>query len=520
MSASSYQWVEVKQDLMNEQKNSLGAGHDACCREGERNAYSLLMKRFSTRRWFVLCDLLLAGPVIAGVPIAAANSTEGAWPNWRGPNSNGSISGGEYPTKWDATNVAWKVSLPGKGSSTPIVWKERIYLTVPAEGQNAVVAFDFAGKQIWQTKLGPETPPQHRALGSSCNASPVTDGQGIFVYFKSDDFAALNLDGTIRWQTNLVQRFGREQLFWDQGTSPMLTDKDVVLARMHGGESWIAGFDKDTGALRWQQARNYNVPSENDNGYSTPLLYQEQGRDALLVWGADHLTAHAAADGQLLWSCDGFNPQGTENWPAIATPVIVGNLAIVPVGRDDRRQGRLYAVKLGGSGDVTETRRAWKRDDVGVFVCTPAEYKGKIHLLRHRGEIACIDPADGRTVWADALPRDKSSYFSSPIIANGVLYAAREDGVVFAARVEGKFELLSENPMGERIIASPVPVANHLVIRGDEHLFFVGKISAGPRHSRWSAGIWGACASQICRQDAGAPTDEGWRRSVTGIGFF
>ncbi len=412
--------------------------------------------------------------VILGPSIGWA-ATEAGWPSWRGPNGNGSIATGDYPVQWNGSNVLWKVELPGKGSSTPIVWKDRIFLTSPAEGQDSVLAFDLKGKPLWQTALGPETPPKHRTLGSSCNASPVTDGQSVFVYFKSGDFAALNLDGTVRWQTNLIQRFGREQLFWDQGSSPMVTERHVVLARLHGGESWIAGFDKATGELRWQQPRTFKAPSENDNGYTTPLLFDDNGRKALLVWGADHLTAHNAENGELLWSCGGFNPEGTGNWPAIATPLVAGNLAIVPVGRDDRKQARLHAIKLGGSGDVTASRRVWKRDDVGVFVASPVEYEGRVYLLRHRGEVVCVDPSDGKTLWAGELPKDKSSYFSSPMIAHGILYAAREDGVVFAARVNDKLELLSENPMGERIIASPVPVGNRLLIRGDRHLFCVGK---------------------------------------------
>lgn len=254
----------------------------------------------------------------------------------------------------------------------------------------------------------------------------------------------------------------------------MVTDQHVVMVRMHGGESWLAGFDKVTGELRWQQARNYQTPIENDNGYSTPLLHQHDGKPALLLWGADHLTAHDAADGKLLWSCGGFNPEATGYWPAIATPVIAGNMAVVPVGRDDRPgQAQIHGITLGGKGDVTESHRAWKREDLGVFVTSPAEYKGRVFLLRHRGGLVCLDPVSGKTLWSGAFPEHRSAYYSSPVIANGLLYAAREDGTVFVARVEEKFELLGENPMGERIIASPVPAANRLFIRGDTHLFCV-----------------------------------------------
>jgi outer membrane protein assembly factor BamB len=253
-----------------------------------------------------------------------------------------------------------------------------------------------------------------------------------------------------------------------------LTDKNVIIARMHGGESWIAAFDKLTGELRWRESRNFKTPTENNNGYTTPLLFDYKGKPALLVWGADHLTAHDANTGKVLWTCGDFNPDATGYWPAIATPVISGDVAVVPVGRDDRRQARVHGIKLDGSGNVSDTHRAWQRDGTGVFVTSPAAYKGRIYLLRHKGEIVCLDPATGKTIWTGSLPEHRTPYYSSPVVANGLLYAAREDGVIFVARVEDKFELLSENPMGERVIASPVPVGNRLLIRGDNHLFCVG----------------------------------------------
>ena len=415
---------------------------------------------------------ILCLTTLLAVPIAAPKG--GDWPSWRGPSAKGSTQTGEYPTRWSAADVAWKVALPGSGVSTPVVWKNRIYLTTPADGQDAVLALDGNGKQLWLVKLGPESAPRHRTLASSCNASPVTDGKGLFVRYRSGRLAALELDGTIRWQINLDERFGPEDLYWDQGSSPMVTDDLVIISRLHHGESWVGGFDKKTGEQRWLQKRNYQVPAENDNGYATPLLFEHKGRPALLIWGADHLTAHSAADGTLLWSAGGFNPGGTVNWPAIATPVIHGDIAVVPVGRDDRpRQARLHGIRLGGSGDVTATHRAWQRDDVGVFCTTPVEYKGRIFLLRHRGGVVCIDPATGKTIWENALPRSSASYYASPVIANGILYAAREDGVIFAVRVEDQFELLSENPMGERVIASPSLADNRLLIRGDKHLFSI-----------------------------------------------
>jgi outer membrane protein assembly factor BamB len=204
------------------------------------------------------------------------------------------------------------------------------------------------------------------------------------------------------------------------------------------------------------------------------VLFDYRGKPAFLIWGSEHLTAHACNDGAQLWSCGGFNPRQVANWPAIASPVVWNGMAIVPVGRDDRQgQARVHGIRLDGEGDVTASHRAWQRDDVGVFCCSPSEYKGRIYLLQYRGGVVCLDPATGKTLWSDALPRGSASYYASPAIAHGILYAAREDGAVFTARIGERFELLSENALGERIVASPVLAGDSLLIRGDKHLFSI-----------------------------------------------
>jgi outer membrane protein assembly factor BamB len=394
------------------------------------------------------------------------------WPHWRGPADNGSAGEGSYPVKWDATNVLWKAPLPGKGCSTPIVWNKRIFLTAPVNGLDALLAFDWEGKPLWQTTLGPEQAGLHEN-GSGCNPSPVTDGKAVFVYFYSGTLAALSLAGNVLWQTNLVAGFGPVALYWDQGTSPVLTRDDVVIARMQHGESWLAAFDKATGRMRWKAPRNFQTPVEGDNAYTTPLVIRYHGKEAVLVWGAEHMTAHDAGDGSLLWSCGGFNPQAVANWPSVASPVIAGDVAVVACGKPPRGQNHLYGIELDGAGDVTGTHRLWQRDDTGTFVPTPAAYEGRIYLLRDRGEVECLDPATGRTFWREALPKASANYYASPLVAGGMLYAARQDGVVFVVRVEGKFEMLAENDMGERIIASPVAISDRLLIRGERHLFCV-----------------------------------------------
>ncbi len=438
-----------------------------------------------------------AGPLallclLSAASLAAAQ-LQANWPRWRGPHDNGSTEAGDFPTKWEVEKVLWKAPLPGKGCSTPIVWDQRIYLTSPADGLDAVLAFDWSGKLFWQTTFGRENPGSHRN-GSGSNASPATDGKAVLVYFKSGTLAEVEFDGKVRWQTNLVQGFGPDTLYWDHGASPVLTEKYVVMTRMHHGESWLAAFDKATGELRWKASRNYQTPSEDDNGYSTPLVIRQEGREALLAWGAEHVTLHDAAEGKLLWTCGGFNPELKQNWPTVSSLVVVGDVAVVPFGRADRGQPRLHGIKLGalvdaasgspsasatgrgehpGSANVPAGERIWKREDTGAFVPTPAVYEGRVFILRDRGEVECLDPATGKTVWSGTFPKASANFYASPLIAKGKLYAAREDGVVFVANVDGKFELLAENKMGERVIASPVAVSHRLFIRAEQHLFCV-----------------------------------------------
>lgn len=407
-----------------------------------------------------------------GITLARADGVN--WPQWRGPEINGSARATKLPTKLDTARIAWQAPLPGKGCSTPIVWNDRIYVTAPVGGKDAVLAFDSSGKKLWEASFGAEEKGRHRN-GSGANPSPTTDGESLFVMFKSGNLAALNLDGSIRWQANLVEKFGPVRLFWDFGTSPVLTDKNVIVARMHQGESWLAAFDKRTGELRWKTDRTYEVPREIDNGYTTPIVVRHEGKEALLTWGAQHLTLHDAADGRLLWSCGDFNPSAASLWPAVASPVVVDDVAVVCFGRADRGIPRLHGIKLGGQGDVTKTHRLWVREDAGAFVPTPAAYNGHVYVLSDRGQLDCIEPKTGKTVWSETLPRSSSNFYASPLIAEGIMYMAREDGALYVASVKDGFKLLAETKVADRVIASLVPVGDRLLVRGESNLYCMAR---------------------------------------------
>lgn len=423
-----------------------------------------------TTRFLIACCLTLS--VLASEPVEKPES--GNWPRWRGPSDSGSVAGGNWPADLSGDNVLWKTPLPGKGCSTPIVLNQKIYVTAPVDGKDALLCLNLDGVIEWKTTFAEENKGKHRN-GSGCNASPVTDGEAVYVYFKSGTLAAVEFDGSVRWQTNLVDRFGKVNLFWDHGTSPVLTTKHVVMARMHNGESWLAAFDRQSGEMAWKQARNFKTPVEGDHGYATPLVIRHNGAESILVWGAEHLTIHNAADGAQVWQCGQFNPDQNKLWPSIATPVIVGDHAVIAFGRNDRGIPRLHGVRLSGNGDVTDSAHVWLRDDVGTFVPSPVAAGKFVYLVRDRGQVECVDPATGKTVWKDALPKGRANYYASPLIAGELLYAPREDGTVFVASIaNGQLRLLSENEMGEPVIGSPVPTGGRILIRGNRHLFCIG----------------------------------------------
>ena len=406
------------------------------------------------------------------MPVSA--ETKRDWRAWRGPYGHGSVESGNFPDSVDAKHRKWKADLPGKGCSSPILLGENIFLTAPSEGKDSVLCIDTQVKQKLITRFDAEDAGKHRN-GSGSNASPVTDGDSVFVYFKSGTFAALDLQGKVLWQMNLVAMYGKDTLFWDHGTSPVLTQKYVVMTRMHQGESWLAAFDKKTGELVWKVARNYKVPTECDHGYSTPLVINYQGKESILVWGAEHVTIHDASNGEVTWSCGDFNPDGAQLWPAIATPVIADNTVVIAYGRNDRGIPRLHGIKLEGKGDTTSTNHAWKRDDVGTFVPSPSIYKGQVILVRDQGEVESVEPKTGKTNWKGAFPKGRSNFYSSPLIAGDKVYAPREDGIIFVGRMNSNgFEVLSETNLEEPVIGSPIPLGEQVLIRGENHLYCFG----------------------------------------------
>ncbi len=395
-----------------------------------------------------------AGSILADAP----------WPSWRGPTANGVVPDGPYPTEWSADeNVRWKIDLPGRGASTPVIANDTLIFTLGVEGENTVWAYDLDGKRKWEVQLGKTVDGKH-AKASEANSSPVTDGEHVYVYFKSGDLACLDLNGEKKWQLNLQQKYGKDTLWWDLGTSPILTDDSLVIAVMHSGPSFLVALDKSTGEELWKADRWLNVNEESNQSYTTPTLAGEQ----LLTLGADHITSHNVKDGRFLWKVGGLNPTNDGYFRSISSPVVVGDLVVCPYARG----GSMTAVRL--DEDVSDDDRvAWKVD-FGSDVPTPATDGKRIYNLGDKGVVTCLNAQDGTVVWEENLPRNRNTYSSSPILADGKLYCVREDGTAFVLDVSGeKPKLLHQNQVKTQTVATPVFYKNRIYLRTFETLFCI-----------------------------------------------
>jgi len=404
------------------------------------------------------------------------------WPNWRGPGFDGVAAGKGYVTGWQrgepGENIRWRLKLPGLGASTPAVWGESLVLTCGVDGRDTVICVDRTGRERWRRKLGAERPGKHKKA-TGCNPSPVTDGEHVWVYFKSGELACLKLaDGTVLWKTNLQERFGEDTLWWDLATSPVLTSKAVLVTVMQSGPSYIAAFDRERGELLWKHDRMLAAPEEAAQSYSTPLVLPGDPRkgepaELLVVLGADYVTAHDAADGRELWRVGGLNPTQDRFYRSIASPVAVGDLIVAPYARG----GTVTAIRRGGSGDVTGSHLAWVRKDLGTDVPTPAAAEGRVFVCTDKGVVACLDAASGRTLWEQELPKNRNAFSASPVLVDGRVLVTREDGASWLVAPPAGADaaaIVGQGVVDEMTVATPVCLDGLIFLRTHDSLWCIG----------------------------------------------
>lgn len=409
----------------------------------------------------------LAFCLIATALLANASYGEN-WPSWRGPHGNGVMQTGTYPTQWSPTeNIAWRSPIPGQGGSTPIVWKDDVFITTGADGNNWLLCLSLTdGKVRWKADLGEDRGGKHRK-GSGANPSAVTDGKHVYAYFRSGDLACVDFDGKVLWQLNLQDEYGEDTLWWDLGSSPVLTEQAVVVAVMQTGPSYLVAVDKKSGKVQWKAERDLGAPEEAAQSYTTPQVISGDGSETIYTLGADHLTAHDAANGEELWRVGGFNPAGEKYFRSIASPVITEGIIVCPYSRGKTLTG----IRL------SDHEVIWHRDDHGSDVPTPAAIAGNVYVIHGGGHFECLSAADGKTLWEGDLPRSRFDFTSSPIVAGSHIYLHREDGTTFVINREPPLKVIAENTVNEPepfSVATPVPVDRSLLIRAGGELVRVG----------------------------------------------
>lgn len=418
-------------------------------------------------------------PAIAFVLLTAFVHADN-WPNWRGPNGNGVAGSGSYPTEWSDDDVAWKFELPGVGASTPAVYEGLIFITTTQNDQNLTTCLKMSGEQQWSHELGKSIEGKQGKDGTGANPSPVVDGEHVFVYFKSGDFACYSLAGELQWQLNVFERFApvtTETLWWDLGTSPVMTSNAIVVTMMHSGPSYLAAFDRKTGDLLWKHDRMTDAPKEAAQSYTTPVVTTNPaGKEVIVVTGADYVTCHDAADGTELWRVGTLNPEANGYFRSISSSVAGDGIVVAPYARG----GSLTAVKMGGSGDVTDSHVLWTNAETSADVPTPTIVNGRVFVLRDtkqmRGTIDCLDLMTGKTIWTGQLEKHRMTFRASPVVADGKLYVTRQDGTVFVLDATAdEFKVLAKNNVAnEHTIATPVFVDGRILVRSQDHLYLIG----------------------------------------------
>jgi outer membrane protein assembly factor BamB len=421
--------------------------------------------------FFSTCSLLAAAATV--IPSAHAD-----WTQWRGSDQSGVAATSTYPQEWtEDKSLAWKTEIPGLGGSTPVVAGDQAFLTSGVDGQNRLLSFDVnSGKLLWATKVGTDRGAKHRK-GSGANPSAVTDGVLTYAYFRSGDIAAVDREGNVRWQKNLQDAFGEDTLWWDLGTSPLLTEKAVVVAVMQTGPSYLVALDKQTGNVLWQTERVLDAPEEAAQSYTTPLAGTVDGKGIIAVMGADHLTIHDQETGKELGRLGGFNPKRDGYFRSIASPVISGDVVICPYARGTTLTGVSMSALIAGKG---EKAILWSRDDIGSDVPTPAAAGERVYVCGDKGLVTAIDAKSGKTIWDLTLPQSRHAFSSSPLVAGEALYVTREDATTFVVGpLSGKQPaVIATNPLADDqpyTVASLIAVDGSFLLRTKSHLYRIGE---------------------------------------------
>ena len=381
------------------------------------------------------------------------------WSRWRGPSGQGLAVGKGYPDAWsDTENVRWRTAVPGRGHSSPIVWKDRIILTTGYDdGRVSVLAFRRAdGQRLWEAFAKDTTSEKLHRKNSLASATPSTDGRAVYAFFGNRGLMAVDLEGKVLWERPL----GAFANYHGTAGSPLLYKDRLILYQDHKGGAFIAAFEARTGRPLWRTERQGTI------GWGTPVAVRVGGRDEIVVNGQKQVIAYDPETGGELWSAQGTTSE------VIPTPVVGHGLVFCASGR----AGPTLAIRPGGRGDVSATHVAWKEVKGSSFVPSPLLHGEYLYMVNDMASVAtCYRAATGELVWQGRLGEAQREGFSaSPVYADDKVYFTNDQGETFVLKAGPTFEVLRVNKLNASVLASPALVGGRFYFRTDKELLAIG----------------------------------------------
>ena len=419
-------------------------------------------------------------------PIGAESGT-GDWRSWRGPLGTGEAPDADPPLEWSETeNIRWKLELPGRGHSTPIVSGDRIFVTAAEPwGEAAEPRYDTAhgthdsvpvthrqrflalavnrrdGTILWRRALHTELPHEGgHYTGSFASASPVTDGKLVFAFFGSRGLYALDVDGESVWQTDFGDMHTKHA--HGEGSSPALHGDTLIVNWDHEGQSFLVALDKTTGRELWRVAR------DEVSSWSTPIVVEHRGKAQVVVNGTGRVRGYDLASGEVLWECGGLSAN------VVASPVFADGMVFAGSSYDTRA---LLAIRLdGATGDITGSDRvAWSRHRGTPYVPSPLLYRGYLYVLHHyQGVLSRLDLESGEEKAGPFRLSGIRNVYASPVAAAGRIYITDRQGATLVMSIDQEPELLAYNRLDDSFSASAALVGGEMLLRGERYLYSIG----------------------------------------------
>jgi len=427
-------------------------------------------------------------PVFAALTVISAPAEN--WPQWRGPDFNGSSPEKNLPVNFSKTeNIAWSVALPGPGAAAPVVWGDYVLVSSGDKTDKTVLALCLdrrSGKVLWQHKVADGYNRDDKSNYAS--PSPVTDGQRAVFLYGTGDLLAFDFTGKELWHRNLQADYGDFAYQWTYSASPVLLDGRLYVqilqrdAPVHGkgrdgGESFLLALEPATGKTLWRHVRPCDAVQESKEAFTTPMPFMHNGRKELVIVGGDCLTGHDPLTGRELWRWGTWNPTKIGHWRLVPSAAAGDGiiLASAPKGSP------IYAIKAGGSGTLDDSALAWKsepKDGLTSDVPTPLFYLGDFFVLSDlKKTLARVEPRTGKIKWALTTPGGRK-YEASPTGADGKIYLLNFAGDVVVVDAE-KGQVLTTAALGDPgddSTRSAIAVSQgQLFIRTNGRLWCVGK---------------------------------------------